>query len=274
MSNPDSFIDEVTEAVRRDRLFAAFRKYGWIGALLVVLVVGGTGWREYSSARDAASAQAFGDALLDALDLGEESARAAALAEVPATGSQKALKASQTATMRRAFFEFSDQLKNNETGYFPYTPPVQLLHALRASLDQMMAEGLDNVIARHRRLGAGVRAAVKAWGMDLCAESPAHYSDTVTAIRTPDGVDARDVIRIGYDRYNASFGSGLGPLAGKVFRIGHIGHCNEGMCLTAIALAELSMAAAGAKITFGSGVAAAQEVYASATIEAARIAAE
>jgi alanine-glyoxylate transaminase/serine-glyoxylate transaminase/serine-pyruvate transaminase len=188
--------------------------------------------------------------------------------------SQKALKASQTATMRRAFFEFSDQLKNNETGYFPYTPPVQLLHALRAALDQMMAEGLDNVIARHRRLGAGVRAAVKAWGMDLCAESPAHYSDTVTAIRTPEGVDARDVIRIGYDRYNASFGSGLGPLAGKVFRIGHIGHCNEGMCLTAIALAELSMAAAGAKITFGSGVAAAQEVYASHTADAARIAAE
>jgi hypothetical protein len=93
MSNPDSFIDEVTEEVRRDRLFAAFRKYGWIAGLLVVLVVGGTAWREFSMARDAASAQAFGDALLDALDLGEESARAAALAEVPATGSQKALKA-------------------------------------------------------------------------------------------------------------------------------------------------------------------------------------
>ena len=80
MSNPDSFIDEVTEEVRRDRLFAAFRKYGWIGGLLVVLVVGGTGWREYSSAQNAASAQAFGDALLDALDMGEESGRAAALA--------------------------------------------------------------------------------------------------------------------------------------------------------------------------------------------------
>jgi hypothetical protein len=93
MSNPDSFIDEVTEEVRRDRLFAAFRKYGWIAGLLVVLVVGGTAWREFSIARDASSAQAFGDALLDALDMGEESARAAALAEVPATGSQKALKA-------------------------------------------------------------------------------------------------------------------------------------------------------------------------------------
>ncbi len=93
MSNPDSFIDEVTEEVRRDRLFAAFRKYGWIGGLLVLLVVGGAAWREYSIARDAASAQAFGDALVDALDLGEPAARASALADVPAAGSQIALKA-------------------------------------------------------------------------------------------------------------------------------------------------------------------------------------
>ncbi len=188
--------------------------------------------------------------------------------------SPKALKASETATMRRAYFEFSDQVKNNETGYYPYTPPVQLLHGLRAALARIAEEGPENVIARHRRLAAGVRAAVKAWGLEVCAESPSLYSDTVTAIRTPDGVDARDVIRIGYDRYNASFGSGLGPLAGKVFRIGHIGDSNEGMCLTAIALAELCLAAAGATIQFGSGVAAAQAVYAQPAIQAAQIAAE
>ena len=188
--------------------------------------------------------------------------------------SPKALKASETATMRRAYFEFSDQVKNNETGYYPYTPPVQLLHGLRAALARIAEEGPENVIARHRRLAAGVRAAVKAWGLEVCAESPSLYSDTVTAIRTPDGVDARDVIRIGYDRYNASFGSGLGPLAGKVFRIGHIGDSNEGMCLTAIALAELCLAAAGATIQFGSGVAAAQAVYAQTPIQAAQIAAE
>ena len=188
--------------------------------------------------------------------------------------SVKALEASKTATMRRAYFEFLDQLSNNTGGYFPFTPPVQLLHGLRAALDLIAEEGLENVFVRHRRLAAGVRAAVKAWGLKLCAEDPAQYSNTVTTICTPEGVDARDVIRIGYDRYNASFGSGLGPLAGKVFRIGHIGDSNEGMCLTAIALAELSLAAAGASITFGSGVAAAQAIYAVPVVEAAKMAAE
>ena len=188
--------------------------------------------------------------------------------------SKKAMKASETATMRRAYFDFGDQVKNNEGGYFPYTPPVQLLHGLRAALARMQEEGFDEVISRHRRLAAGVRAAVQAWGLEVCADSPSLYSDTVTAIRTPEGVDARDVIRIGYDRYNASFGSGLGPLAGKVFRIGHIGDSNEGMCLTAIALAELALAEAGAQVRFGSGVAAAQEVYAQAQMQSARMAAE
>ena len=176
--------------------------------------------------------------------------------------SAKALKASETATMRRAYFEFADQLTSNDTGYFPYTPPIQLLHGLRAALDRMLEEGLDQVLARHARLASGVRAAVQAWGLEVCAESPSLYSDTVTAIKVPQGVDARAVIRIGYDRYNAAFGAGLGPLAGKAFRIGHIGDCNEGMCLTAIALAELSLVAAGASMRFGSGVAAAQQVYA------------
>ncbi len=148
------------------------------------------------------------------------------------------------------------------------------MHGLRAALARIAEEGPENVIARHRRLAAGVRAAVQAGGLEVCAESPSLYSDTVTAIRTPEGVDARDVIRIGYGRYNASFGSGLGPLAGKVFRIGHIGDSNEGMCLTAIALAELCLVAAGAKVRFGSGVAAAQVVYAQPAVRAARIAAE
>ncbi|MDZ7904847.1 MAG: hypothetical protein U5N55_03085 [Cypionkella sp.] len=93
MSNPDSFIDEVTEELRRDRLFATFRKYGWIGGLTVALIVGGAAWNEYSKAQQSARAQAFGDGLIDALDLGEAGARAAALAELDATGSQSALKA-------------------------------------------------------------------------------------------------------------------------------------------------------------------------------------
>jgi alanine-glyoxylate transaminase / serine-glyoxylate transaminase / serine-pyruvate transaminase len=188
--------------------------------------------------------------------------------------SQKAMAASKTATMRRCYFDFADQLKHNAGGYFPYTPPTQLLHGLRAALARLFAEGLDQCTARHHRLASGVRAAVQAWGLQTCAEHPSLASDTVTAIRTPEGIDAREVIRIGYDRYNASFGSGLGPLAGKVFRIGHIGDCNEGMCLTAVAIAELALAEAGVKLTFGSGVAAAQSVYAKAAAQSLSVAAE
>lgn len=176
--------------------------------------------------------------------------------------SQKAMEASEKNTLRRAYLDFADMAKMNDTGYFPYTPPTQLLHGLRRALDRMLDEGHENVIARHRRLASGVRAAVQAWGLEMCAEHPSLWSDTVTAIRTPQGVDARDVIRIAYERYNCSLGSGLGPLNGKVFRIGHLGDLNEGMCLTAISVAELSLAAAGAAIRFGSGVAAAQAVYA------------
>ena len=176
--------------------------------------------------------------------------------------SAKAMAASEHAKMRRAYFDFADMARTNATGYFPYTPPVQLFHGLRKSLDRMLDEGLENIFARHRRLASGVRNAVAAWGLDLAAEHPSLYSDTVSAIRVPQGVDARDVIRIAYDRYNCSFGAGLGPLNGKVFRIGHLGDLNEGMCLAAISLAELSLAAAGAQVRFGSGVAAAQEAYA------------
>ena len=176
--------------------------------------------------------------------------------------SQKALKAAETATMRRAYFEFRDFKQTVETGYFPYTPPTQILHGLRRALDRINAEGLDNVLARHARLAEGVRCAVAAWGLAPCAEHPSLASNTVTAIRVPDGVDARDVIRIGYERYNTSFGSGLSRLAGKVFRIGHLGDLNEGMCLTAIAVAEMALVEAGADIEFGSGVAAAQAWYA------------
>ena len=176
--------------------------------------------------------------------------------------SAKAMAAAETAKMRRAYFDFADMARANTTGYFPYTPPVQLFHGLRRALDRMLDEGMENIFARHRRLATGVRNAVAAWGMDLAAEHPSLYSDTVSAIRVPQGVDARDVIRVAYDRYNCSFGAGLGPLNGKVFRIGHLGDLNEGMCLTALSIAELCLANAGAQIRFGSGVAAAQDVYA------------
>jgi alanine-glyoxylate transaminase/serine-glyoxylate transaminase/serine-pyruvate transaminase len=185
--------------------------------------------------------------------------------------SQKAMAESKTATMRRAYFEFADMVAMNATGYFPYTPPTQLFHGLRRSLDRIHGEGLDNVIARHRRLAEAVRRGVAAWGMDLVAEHPSLYSDTVSAVRVPQDVDARDVLRIAYERYNASFGSGLARLAGKVFRIGHLGDLNEGMVLTALSLAELSLAEAGARVEFGAGVGAAQAWLAESTPARARL---
>jgi alanine-glyoxylate transaminase/serine-glyoxylate transaminase/serine-pyruvate transaminase len=98
--------------------------------------------------------------------------------------------------------------------------------------------------------------------MGLVAEHPSLYSDTVTTIRVPDGVDAREVIRIAYERWNTSFGSGLSRLAGKAFRIGHLGDFNEGMALTALGVAEMALVEAGADVAFGSGTAAAQAWFA------------
>lgn len=187
--------------------------------------------------------------------------------------SPRAVEASRTATGRRCYLDFGDMLRMNADGYFPYTPPTQLLHGMRAALDRIAAEGLDQVFARHARLAQGVRRGVQAWGMKPAAARPALFSDTVTAIRVPDGIDAREVIRAGYERYNTSFGSGLARLAGKVFRIGHLGDLNEGMVLTALSVAELSLHAAGARVTFGAGVAAAQAHFAQSH-DSARMAAE
>ena len=188
--------------------------------------------------------------------------------------SPRALAATKTATSRRAYFEIADMVAMNDTGYFPYTPPTQLLHGLRRALDRIRAEGLDNVVARHHRLATGVRAGVAAWGLPIACEDPRLASDTVTAICTPEGVDAREVIRIAYERYNTSFGSGLARLAGKVFRIGHLGDLNEGMCLTALAVAEMALNEAGARVAFGAGVGAAQAFYSGAGAAPARLAAE
>ena len=163
--------------------------------------------------------------------------------------SPKALDAAQRSTMERCYFSFTDQIAANESGYFPYTPPTQLLHGLRAALDLLFTEGLPNVFARHHRLAEGVRQGVAALGLDLCATAPCWHSDTVSAIRVPAGVDGAKVCRIAYERYRTSFGGGLGKVAGKVFRIGHLGDLNEASCLTALAYAEMALADAGAAIT-------------------------
>eukprot|EP01037_Dinobryon_pediforme_P024302 gene24302-26053_t len=177
--------------------------------------------------------------------------------------SQKALEAHKSSKFPRCFFSFEDMMRTNKDGYFPYTPATVLLRGLRASLDLIFEEGLENVFARHHHVASGVRKAVAAWGFNLVAKEAKWHSDTVSAIYTPAGVDAVQVIRRAYDRYQVSFGSGLNKLSGKVFRIGHLGATNELMLLGAVAAAEMALVDCGAKIEFGSGVAAAQAYYGS-----------
>lgn len=183
--------------------------------------------------------------------------------------SDKALEANKAignSGMRRCYFSFEDMIKLNDTGYFPYTPATQLLHGLRCSLDMMLDAGMESIWARHTRMAQGVRAAVEAWdGCKLVAMGPEWESDTVSAIYAPEGVDARDVISGAYWKYQTSLGSGLNKLAGKAFRIGHLGSLNPVMLLGAISAAEMALVDAGAKIEPGSGVAAAQAHYRATT---------
>jgi len=189
--------------------------------------------------------------------------------------SQKALGAMKDATCRRAYFDFADHMRANPTGYFPYTASLTLLHGLRESLAMLQEEGLDNVFARHRYLASGARAAVRAWGLKLCAREPKWYSDTVSAIMVPHGFNGADVIDRAYRRYNLALGAGLSQMAGKLFRIGHLGDLNELMLLAAISGAEMAMNDVGIEVELGSGVAAAQAEFRGATqVREQKVAAE
>ncbi len=172
--------------------------------------------------------------------------------------SQKALAARKAAKLPRCFYDFDDMIATNKDGFFPYTPATTLLRALRESVDLLLEEGLENVYARHHRLAEAVRRAVSAWGLKLCAQQPKWYSDTVSAICVPDGFNGADVVTAAYRRYNLSLGVGLAKVAGKVFRIGHLGDLNELMILSAITGAEMAMRDVGIPIELGRGVGAAQ----------------
>ena len=175
--------------------------------------------------------------------------------------SQKALAAHRSAKCPRCFFDFADMIRTNKDGFFPYTPATTLLRGLRASVDMLLAEGLDNVFARHRRVAEGARLGVAAWGLKLCAKEPKWHSDTVTAICVPAGFNSDDVVKTAYYRYRMSLGVGLSKVAGRVFRIGHIGHINEITILQALAGCEMALRDVGVPVAAGSGVAAAQEHF-------------
>lgn len=175
--------------------------------------------------------------------------------------SQKAIAAMEHSTLPRYYFDLKDMIAQLAGGGYPYTPVVGMLNGLATSTQMLLDEGLDNVYARHHRIAEGVREAVRAWGLEICASSEEIYSDTVTAIVVPEGFDASELVSHASNKYGVSFGGGLGKVAGKVFRIGHLGSITDVMVLSGIATAEMAMVDLGYPVTLGSGVAAAQEYY-------------
>ncbi|WP_108482565.1 L-aspartate--glyoxylate aminotransferase BhcA [Oceaniglobus ichthyenteri] len=175
--------------------------------------------------------------------------------------SDKARGSVEMAQLKRTFFDIRDMEKAYANNAYPYTPAVGLMNGLLISSHMLLDEGLDNVFARHRRIASGVRAAVAAWGLNLCAVSDDVQSDTVSAIVTPEGFNATDIVTHAADAYGVAFGVGLGEVAGKVFRIGHLGSLTDVMTLSGIATAEMCMADLGLDIPLGSGVAAAQKAF-------------
>jgi alanine-glyoxylate transaminase/serine-glyoxylate transaminase/serine-pyruvate transaminase len=173
--------------------------------------------------------------------------------------SDKALAASRTNRMPRSYWDWSEMLAFNEKGYFPYTPATTLLFGLQEALDMLMEEGLQACFARHQRLAAATRAAVRAWGLEVLCVDPAEYSPVVTAVMMPSEHDADAFRRLALERYDLSLGSGLGKLAGRVFRIGHLGDCNALTLLGALSGVEMGLAAMGVLRQTG-GVAAAMAV--------------
>jgi hypothetical protein len=138
----------------------------------------------------------------------------------------------ETGGLPRCFYDIRDMAKSYAANGYPYTPAVGLLNGLNQSCQMILTEGLDAVFARHARIADGVRAAVEAWGLELCAARPELYSNSVSAIRTPEGFDATRIVTHAADTYGVAFGVGLGEVAGKVFRIGHLGMLTDVLALS------------------------------------------
>ena len=159
--------------------------------------------------------------------------------------SQKALAASKTNKMPRSYWDWEEMLKPNAKGFFPYTPATNLLYGLREATAMLLEEGLDNVFARHQRLAAATRTAVNHWGLEVLCKEPKDFSPVLTAVLMPPGYDADEFRKVVLDNFNMSLGSGLSKVAGKVFRIGHLGECNELTLLAALTGVEMGLAVAG-----------------------------
>jgi alanine-glyoxylate transaminase/serine-glyoxylate transaminase/serine-pyruvate transaminase len=177
--------------------------------------------------------------------------------------SPKAIEASKSARLPKAFWAWDEMVEMNKTGYFPYTPNTNLLYGLAEACDMLLAPehgGLPAVFARHERWGEGVRAAVKAWGLEIQCVDPTVYSPVLTGVMTPAGVDADAVRKIIYDRFDCSLGTGLGKVKGKMFRIGHLGDSNDLTLVATLAGCEMGLKLAGVKLA-ASGVQAAMNYF-------------
>lgn len=187
--------------------------------------------------------------------------------------SPRAFEAVDAAGLPRTFFDIRDMARGYANNSFPYTPPVGLLNGLKVATGMLLEEGIENVFARHHRIAEGIRQAIAAWGLRLCAIRPDLYSDTVSAILVPDGFDANKIVAHALNAYGVAFGTGLGDVAGKVFRIGHLGSLTAVMTLSGLATAEMVMVDLGLPVKLGSGVAAAQEHYRQGAVDARKKAA-
>ncbi|HYS47433.1 MAG TPA: aminotransferase class V-fold PLP-dependent enzyme [Xanthobacteraceae bacterium] len=185
---------------------------------------------------------------------------------------EKALAAAKNAKLPKSFWSWEDMVANNRNGFFPYTPATNLLYALAESIDMLHEEGLDNVFARHDRHAEATRRAVRAWGLEVWCREPKDYSSSLTAVLMPEGHDADAFRKAALEHFDISLGTGLTKLAGKVFRIGHLGDTNDLTILGALAGVEMALALAGVPHRKG-GVQAAMD-YLTAAASPARAAAE
>ena len=157
----------------------------------------------------------------------------------------KALKASENARINRSYWDWKSQIGMNKDGWFPYTPATNLLYGLNEACDMMMEEGLDNVFSRHERFAEATRRAVRTWGLEVLCQSADEYSPVLTAVVMPDGHNADTYRATVLDKFDMSLGSGLGKVAGKVFRIGHLGYFNDLMLMGTLSGVEMGFAVAG-----------------------------
>ncbi|HTP83741.1 MAG TPA: aminotransferase class V-fold PLP-dependent enzyme [Alphaproteobacteria bacterium] len=181
--------------------------------------------------------------------------------------SDKALAAYKTAKLPRSYWDWENMLKPNASGFFPFTPATNLLYGLREAIAMLNEEGLENVFARHHRHGEATRAAVRSWGLELLCQDEAAYSDTITAVLMPSGKDADAFRKLVLDRFDMSLGQGLNKVAGKIFRIGHLGDFNDLMLMGTLAGVEMGLEVAGVPHKKG-GVQAALDHLAKAAKEA------